>query len=91
MKFKTTKTYVKTFQHVLLQLEQAAIILYLPSPQSSDYEHTIGGLRSEVGQRDSELSKLRDRVNNLTVTVSNLKKELGVKGQEGVVLSDIIK
>ena len=39
-----------------------------------------------MGQRDSELSKLRDRVNNLTVTVSNLKKELGVKGQEVLMI-----
>ena len=30
-------------------------------------------------KRDSELSKLRDRVNNLTVTVSNLKRMLGKK------------
>ena len=58
----------------------------LPFPQSSDHEHTIGGLHSEVGRRDSELSKLRDRVNNLTVAVSNLKKELGVKGQEVVMI-----
>ena len=33
-------------------------------------------------RRDAELSKLRDKVNSLTVAANNLRKELEVKGQE---------
>ena len=43
-------------------------------------------LQSKVEGRDSELSKLRDKVNSLTVSVSNLRKELEVKGHEVLMI-----
>ena len=39
-------------------------------------------LQSKVESRDSELSKLRDKINSLIVFVSDLRKELEVKGHE---------
>ena len=39
-------------------------------------------LQSKVEGRDAELSKLRDKINSLTISVSDLRKELEVKGHE---------
>ena len=50
--------------------------------QTSNYERTVGDLQHELEGRDSELSKLRDKVNNLTVSAFDLRKELEVKGHE---------
>ena len=50
--------------------------------QTSNYERTVGDLHRELEGRDSELSKLRDKVNNLTVSAFDLRKELEVKGHE---------
>ena len=52
------------------------------SPQASSYERTVNSLQVEIEGRNSELGKLRDKVNTLTVAVSNLKKELEVRGHE---------
>lgn len=41
-----------------------------------------GRLKSALEERDAELSTLRNKVSSLTVGVSNLRKELEVKGQE---------
>lgn len=42
----------------------------------------MSSLNIDIEHRDAELSKLRDKVNSLTVAVNNLRKELEVKGQE---------
>ena len=39
-------------------------------------------MNGDIERRDAELSKLRDQANSLTVAVSNLRKELEVKGHE---------
>ena len=39
-------------------------------------------LQSKVEDRDGELSKLRDKINSLTASVSDLRKELEVKGHQ---------
>lgn len=46
------------------------------------YERAIDSLNSDINNQNAELSKLRDKVNTLTVGMSNLRKELEVKGQE---------
>ena len=46
----------------------------------------MSGLHLELEGRDSELCKLRDKVNTLTVAVSDLKKELEVKGHEVLMI-----
>ena len=43
-------------------------------------------LQSTIEGRDAELSKLRDKLNSLTVSVSDLKKELEVKGHEVLMI-----
>ena len=54
--------------------------------QTSNYERAMNELQSKVEGRDSELSKLRDKVNSLTVSVSDLRKELEVKGHEVLMI-----
>lgn len=49
------------------------------------YESRVEGLRGEVGRRDRELGQLREKVNNLTVALSDLRKELEVRGQEVIM------
>lgn len=46
----------------------------------------MSDLSSDIDRRDAELSKLRDKVNSLTVAVSSLKKELEVKGHEVLMI-----
>ena len=59
----------------------------LPNPlQTSSHERAVGELQSKVEGRDSELSKLRDKLNSLTVSVSDLRKELEVKGHEVLMI-----
>ena len=54
--------------------------------QTSSHERVVNELQSKVEGRDSELSKLRDKVNSLTVSVSDLRKELEVKGHEVLMI-----
>lgn len=46
------------------------------------YERAMDALNSDINDRNAELSKLRDKVNSLTVGMNKLRKELEVKGQE---------
>ena len=46
----------------------------------------MDGLRCEIENRDSEMSKLCDKINTLTVSVSDLRKELEVKGHEVLMI-----
>ena len=46
----------------------------------------MGELHCEIEGRDSELSKLRDKVNTLTVAVSDVRKELEIKGHEVLMI-----
>ena len=62
------------------------IIIIMPNTQTSTYERNVGELHCEIEGRDSELSKLRDKVNTLTVAVSDLRKELEVKGHEVLMI-----
>lgn len=54
--------------------------------QTSNYERAVNELQSKIEGRDSELSKLRDKVNSLTVSVSDLRKELEVKSHEVLMI-----
>ena len=54
--------------------------------QECEYKTMLSSMCKEVDRRDSELSKLRDRVNTLIVALSDLKKELEVRCQEVVMV-----
>ena len=54
--------------------------------QTSNYERAVNELQSKIEGRDSELSKLRDKVNSLTVSASDLRKELEVKSHEVLMI-----
>jgi hypothetical protein len=66
----------------LSKAEPHILVSHISSLQVNQYERTVTSLNIDVEYRDAELSKLRDKANSLTVTVSNLKKELEVKGRE---------
>ncbi len=48
----------------------------------SGYDIIVRDLNTNIERRDAELSRMRDKVNSLTVAVSDLRKELEVKGHE---------
>lgn len=50
--------------------------------QMATQESIAERLRGELASRDSELCKLRDQGNSLTVAVADLRKQLTVKEQE---------
>ena len=51
--------------------------------QTSSYLRAVDRLHCEIENRDSEMSKLRDKINTLTVSVSDL---LEVKGHEVLMI-----
>lgn len=59
---------------------------FLSPLQTSSYERAVDELQSKVEGRDSELSKLRDKLNSLTISVSDLRKELEIKGHEVLMI-----